>query len=130
MHSNHEDIQEEMKKMGNFDFEAFKMRNKDLKNKTKSGPSQKASKEDMELLDEDTMKKLDELINKDPDSKKFHKINNQEEEFIKVEEEKNVLVHRPLKNFVWGLGQQTKQKKCKNYLTSNSEICKRRIPNS
>jgi hypothetical protein len=123
MQSNHEDLQQEMKKMGNIDFEAFKMRNKDLKNKTKSGPSQKSPKEDIELLDEDTMKKLDELINKDPDSKKFHKINNQEEEFIKVEEEKNVLVHRPLKNFVWGLGQQTKQKKCKNYLTSNSKVC-------
>jgi hypothetical protein len=113
MQSNYEDLKDEMKKMGNMDFESFKTRNKDLKNKMKSNSAQKKPKEEIELLDEDTMKKLDELINNDPDSKKFHKINNEEEEFIKIEEEKSVLVHRPLKNFVWGLGQQTKQKKCR-----------------
>ena len=58
-----------------------------------------------------------ELIKNDKDNKstQYKPINPQDEEISQsdpTEIEKDILVNRPQKNFVWGLGNQTKQKKC------------------
>jgi len=52
-------------------------------------------------------------INKGENAFKYSQYNDNLNDVNEVNED-NLLVHRPLKNFVWGLGQKAKQKKCKN----------------
>ena len=98
-----------MKKMGQYDFEIFKKRNRELKIKSKSFDSIQNLQEE-EIMDDSAMKKLNELIEQDPDKKIYESLKMEEKE-MKVEDEKNILVMRPLRNFVWGLGHQAKQRK-------------------
>ena len=113
--------------MKEFDYDVFKNRNKEIsqKDKKKKEVKEIETEEDIDeeekqgFIDEDTLAKLKELI-KEGEAKEekenFKSFNKEKEEENKFNgefmEEKNVLVQRPLKNFVWGLGQQTKQKKC------------------
>lgn len=96
-----------------FNFDMFKRRNKDLK--TKENDKNKTT----DILDKKALAKLEELIKEDETSNtEYKQINYRvdsktEEENYDPEYFNNVLVHRPTRNFVWGLGQQTKQKKCK-----------------
>ena len=124
----HEDLRQEIKNMKEFDYDVFKNRNKEIsqKDKKKKEVKEIETEEDIDeeekqgFIDEDTLAKLKELI-KEGEAKEekenFKSFNKEKEEENKFNgefmEEKNVLVQRPLKNFVWGLGQQTKQKKCK-----------------
>jgi len=114
----HEDISQEIKNIADFDYDIFKKRNKDIQNKTVKeikiqSESKKEEKEN--FLDEKTLNKLQELIKKDNNEETYKPLNDTDDTNYNIEEEKNVLVHRPLKNFVWGLGQQNKKKKCKIY---------------
>jgi hypothetical protein len=122
-------IKEEMKKNYNFDY--FKQRNKEIYSssnsrstsnadtKKKNNPTDTEKKEN--FIDEKTLAKLQEFIKQDDLSKdKYKTINNTPNDnnnpnFVEEgfeNEEKELLVNRPVKNFVWGLGNQTKQKKC------------------
>jgi hypothetical protein len=97
-------------------FDFFLKRNKELNMKPKVNSNSKPKQED--IIEDDALSKLQELINKDSKESNYKTLNNENDEFIPIEEEKNVLVNRPLKNFVWGLGHQTKQRKSKiNFLS-------------
>lgn len=98
-----EALKEEMKKFPGF--EAFKERNKNLK---------KPQKEKENMVDEKTFEKLQQLIEEDEENEKYKTIpsNNKQDAKTYEEDQKELLVKRPSKDFVWGLGQQTKQKKC------------------
>lgn len=108
-----------------YDFEAFKTRNKELNKKINREQSVLNEEENSKMknkteMDSKTLEKLQSLIEEDKDNmtddfaEEFKKINvvvskPSEEEENKKESE--VLVHRPSKNFVWGLGHQVKKKK-------------------
>lgn len=121
----------------NLNFDYFKQRNKEINKKgtnkkggsklnTINDPENEESKE-KEFIDEKTLAKLQELIKDDKENidKGYKKVNPDIEDTIdendasniqSPENEKELLVNRPAKNFVWGLGNQTKQKKCNNQL--------------
>jgi len=117
----------------NYNFDHFKQRNKEImkkRNEDKETKDKKKGKnmededeemnEEKPLIDEKTLAKLQDLIKNDKDNKnsEYKSINpeNQEDEIYNTaDNEKEVLLHRPAKNFVWGLGNQTKQKKCMIY---------------
>ncbi len=72
------------------------------------------------IINKNTLAKLQSLIDQDKEKEEYKSINKSEENeqnnSVKLNdnfEDKTVLVNRPLKNFVWGLGLQTRQKKCK-----------------
>jgi hypothetical protein len=114
-------------------FDAFKKRNKEINSKiqNKEEPNKKP-KSNENVVDEKTLAKLEEIIkeneNNNANNRDIFKLfkdkisqideeelitdNTSEDNGSNIETESNVLVHRPLKNFVWGLGEKTKQKKC------------------
>jgi hypothetical protein len=110
-----------------YNFDSFIERNKEIhkkgktnieKNNRKAKTKDEFSEEDEgKYIDEKTLAKLQEYIKNDKDNKssQYKPINPQDEEITQSESadiEKDILVNRPQKNFVWGLGNQTKQKKC------------------
>lgn len=116
-----------------FNFDSFKDRNKEIfKDKNKVKPDEKTDKKNKEpAIDLETLARLNELIADDEEQENILKqkpgykpLNNEgsidQQETIQTEgeslEENPILVQRPTKNFVWGLGQQTKQKKCINFI--------------
>lgn len=67
------------------------------------------------FISEQTLQKFEQLVNEDKDIDKYNNVQSTFEGVVDDSIEDpftNVLVHRPSKNFVWGLGQQTKRKKC------------------
>ncbi len=125
-------------------FEVFSQRNKEINMKSSQVKSQtNLNKNTEDGIDKNVLSELNNLIENDQRESNYdhdhdqnenstsslnnnqyyisssNYTNNQREantENTETEAE-NVLVHRPLKNFVWGqgLGQKTKQKKCKIY---------------
>jgi ribosomal silencing factor RsfS len=94
-----------------FDLDMLKNRNKQI-NKSSSTKRNEGVKEN--YIDEKALEQLQELIKKDESNKQGYKnLENSDEPLENIIDEKQVLVHRPGKNFVWGLGQQTKQRKFK-----------------
>lgn len=112
-----DDLQSEVNKFQNYNYDIFKQRNKNISDNIKSKQN---TNEDKNEIDPKTLEKLKSLIEEDEKEKvkenyKTPNTDSVENQEILEEnfEEKEVIVNRPLKNFVWGLGQQTKQKKCK-----------------
>jgi hypothetical protein len=116
-------------------FDVFKKRNKELNKKAKAenkitdkiGQEDNGKKEPT-YIDEKMLAKLQQLINDDKENfnvNDFKSLNKPgtskvEEQELKstggeINPRENVLVVRPSKNFVWGLGEQTKLRKCKLY---------------
>lgn len=113
-------------KFKNFNFDSFKKRNQEINTKAKS-------KEKESDINKKTLDKLQGYIKKDEETDGFNKfdifsskssisnanlsveskVEEDDEDGDAFGEDNNVLVHRPLKNFVWGLGEKTKQRKCK-----------------
>jgi ribosome-associated protein len=131
-YQDHMELEKEIQGIKDFDYDIFKKRNKEIlskdKKKKKIEKIEKQENEESDLdldedqeIDEKTLAKLQELINQDQEGKdNFKPLNKAKEENVKIDEEgeplpeeKPILVNRPLKNFVWGLGQQTKQRKFK-----------------
>ncbi len=116
----------------NSKYKQEKLANEEIKEKSPD----KMKKSTKSPINEQTMAKLQEIMEEDqranpdklnlyknvndfnfndpviPDLDENEKSENQNFEKIENQEDDNILVHRPLKNFVWGLGQKTKQKKC------------------
>ena len=102
-----------------FNFDSFKKRNKEIK-----GDIQEENNQDFEPIDQlddkVLLNQLKNFINNDPYpiDLKAGQINKNSEEIIQREDKledrfENVLVQRPPKGFVWGVGDQAKKKKRK-----------------
>jgi len=109
-----DDLKSEVNNFQNYNYDIFKQRNKNISDNILKS-KQSGNDEKVEISSK-TLDKLKSLIEEDEKVKENYKNpNTNTEEFQEVEENfevKEVIVNRPLKNFVWGLGQQTKQKKC------------------
>ncbi len=77
------------------------------------------------------MKRLKEIIQEDKDNLDEYKTFEDENTNSMItsnqlkseeKEEKDYLVKRPTKNFVWGLGEQTKRRKCKKNFKNNFKL--------
>ncbi len=115
-----------------FDFKAFEQRNREIyKNETREKKSAEKASENLEKekqkIDEATLSKLQALIKNDKETENetnYKSIMEDQNKHIYQDEstEKEILVTRPAKNFVWGLGNQTKQKKCIIRISYASQI--------
>jgi len=109
-----DDLKSEVNKFQNYNYDIFKQRNKNISDNILK--SKQSGNEERVEISSKTLDKLKSLIEEDEKvNENYKNPNTNTEEFQEAEEnieEKEVIVNRPLKNFVWGLGQQTKQKKC------------------
>ena len=100
-------INEKSEKKQEFDFEKLKMRNKELNENKKNS-------------DSPVLQQLRNIIayeESKPNKMEFKDLKLKAEGKSEAPSEQNdYLVKRPSKNFIWGLGQQTKQKKCNFFL--------------
>lgn len=96
---------ENVEKKHNFDFKKIEKRNKELNKNTESDPALQQLK-NMIAFDQTRQNKME-----------FKDLNlvGQGKSEAPIEEDQ-YLVKRPSKSFVWGLGQQTKNRKCNFFL--------------
>lgn len=90
-----------------YNFSEFEERNYNINQNAKI-------KNENKFIDENTLNSIQKLIDEDDNSGKYKHLETDFQGVVEGNETgSDILVQRPKKNFIWGLGQQTNKKKCK-----------------